>query len=133
MFYYWFNNHFPVYYGSPYLNIPTIPIDDNFRPNKLACYTSDILGREIIHLKMSLNSFVVILYLEQPLIAFSIIVFIRDIFTLVLCPLLTKLRGSLWNIIFSFIKCFIVGSKHVGLETYVLISSSSEVDGDPNI
>ena len=54
-------------------------------------------------------------------------------FSLILCPLPTKLSSDLRPSLVSFVNCFIVVSKCVGLEALVLISSSSEVNVDSNI
>ena len=74
-----------------------------------------------------------VLHIEQHIISFSVKNSIWDIFALILCPLLTKLRAAPWEIIVSFIKFLIVGSKRVDLETPVFISSSLYVDGESNI
>ena len=43
MVYECFNNHFPYHGGSPDLNIPPITIDDITSPDKIACYTPDLI------------------------------------------------------------------------------------------
>ena len=42
-----FKNTFPVDFGSPDLNIPSMSIDDITRPNKRALYTPDMLPASI--------------------------------------------------------------------------------------
>ena len=74
-----------------------------------------------------------VLYIEQPIISSSVDFSIRDIFSPIMCLLLNKLRDTLHESLASLIKCFIVDSKHVDLETPVLISSSSDMYGDSNI
>ena len=65
---------------------------------------------EIIHSTIScLNHYFVVLYLEQPLISFSVTFSIMDIFTPILFSLIAKLSADLQSSIVSFIKCFIVG------------------------
>ena len=46
-FYGCFNNPFPVYGGSPALNLPPVPIDDSPCTNKRARHTSDLLPAAI--------------------------------------------------------------------------------------
>ena len=47
MVYYCFNIPFPVECGSPYLNLPPMPLDENSRPKKRARYTPDQLPAAI--------------------------------------------------------------------------------------
>ena len=42
-----FNNTFLFDYGSPYLNLPPIHIDDSHRTKKISWYTSDLLPSAI--------------------------------------------------------------------------------------
>ena len=58
--------------------------------------------------KYYLDSFVIVLYLEKPLIDFRVIVSIRNISALIFFPLLAKFRSSLWQSLAYFIKCFII-------------------------
>ena len=79
--------------------------------------TNDVLtlGWEIIHQNIYyINHFFMVLYLEQPLIYFSV-KFPFGIFLLLYPPppLIIKLRAALWHIFFSFVKCFIACSKIV--------------------
>ena len=67
-----------------------------------------------------------VLYIEQPFIDFSV-------FTLILCPLLIKMRADLRPSLVYPINIFFVGSKHVDLEAPRFISSSSEVYEHSNI
>ena len=41
MVYDYFNNTFPVDYGSSALNLPPVPLDESYIPNKRARYTPD--------------------------------------------------------------------------------------------
>ena len=74
-----------------------------------------------------------VLYLEQTLIAFKVILAITDFSAPTFPPLLTKLCAALHQRLVSFIKCFIVGSKTTDLETPLSVSSQSEVYGDSDI
>ena len=42
-----FNKPFTVDFGSPYLNIPPMPIGDSFRPKQITWYTPDTLPASI--------------------------------------------------------------------------------------
>ena len=74
-----------------------------------------------------------VLYIGRSIIDFSLNFPIRGILALILCPLLTKLRAAIQQSLVSFIKCFIICSKLVDLETPVFISPSPELDGNPSI
>ena len=78
------------------------------------------------------QSFLYVIIYLTPTHLFQCKFFHYGYFTLILCPLLTKLRADLHPILVSLIKCFILGSKRVDLEAPFSISSSSEVDGDSN-
>ena len=45
--------------------------------------------------KYYITSFVVVLYLEQPIIYFRVVFSISDISDIIFCPLLTKLSATL--------------------------------------
>ena len=93
-----------------------------------------IIGKHNIHsIISSLNRFVIILYLERPLVAFKATFSISNISNIIFGPLPTKFCTSPRPRLVSLIMCFIVGSKTIDLETPFYISSQSEVDGDPNI
>ena len=71
-----------------------------------------------------LNLFVVVLYLEIPLVTFRVVISIRNIYAPIFFPLLTKLRAALWQSFVYSVKCFIVSPKTIDLETPLSISSS---------
>ena len=63
----------------------------------------------------SYQSFLIVLYIEQPPIDFRENFTIRDISDIISIPLLTKLCGTLRPRLVSFVGCFIVGSNNVDL------------------
>ena len=82
------------------------------------------LGLNSIHSTISsLNCFVIVLYPDKPLVDLRVNFSIRGISDNIFPPLLTKLRAALRPMLVYFIKCFVVGSKTIELETPFSISS----------
>ena len=91
------------------------------------------LGWYIIHLIIYFLIILVWYYILSNLSLISVYNFPLGIFFSYNCFFLTKWCSSLLQGLVSFIKCFVVGYKCVYLETPAFVSSSSKVDGNPNI